>query len=181
MTRQNPIRIELKDVIQISVASNRGIPNHPHLPALIYPKAVLPDTLPYQIKALYARNRWTKAWVYSLFDYHHYHYAAHEVLTVVGGTAMLQLGGELGLCKEVTSGDVVLLPAGFGHKLVDSTPDFSVVGAYPEGQEDIGYNRAGSDAAAEAQILIAATPLPDCDPIYGSGSLLEALWAGPQR
>lgn len=165
--------IDRNDVLQIKVGENNGIPNNPDLPALIYPGVIAPGSSSDDVISLYAGNRWTKAWVYGVFDFHHYHYAAHEVLTVIRGQGSVQLGGEDGPCKEVTVGDVIILPAGFGHKLVDSGRDFTVVGAYPEGQNDNGFNRAGDD---DARSLIAATPTPKCDPIFGAEGPLTSLW-----
>ena len=79
------------EILSVSVPANNGIPNHPHLPALIYPRAVTAGSSGEQIMQLYARNRWGKSWIYGLFDFHHYHYAAHEVLTVIRGKARVQL------------------------------------------------------------------------------------------
>lgn len=166
-------RVEFRDIVQIKIQSNNGIPNNPHLPALIYPRVLKPGLASSDIVALYARNHWVKSWVYSLFDFHHYHYAAHEVLTVISGCGVVQIGGEDGPGSEVTEGDVILLPAGYGHKLLDAEGDFTVVGAYPEGQPDIGFNRPGDNTRLTS---IAKTPLPACDPIYGAAGPLASFW-----
>ncbi len=168
--------LKLEDVIQVRCNPVADIPNNPALPALIYPKVVARGTQPRRVTELYEQNGWTRTWVYTLFDFHHYHYAAHEVLTVVAGTGVLQLGGEGGPCHSLSEGDVVILPAGYGHKLLESEKGFTVVGGYPDGQPDSGFNHAGKEAALDATASIAATPLPDCDPIFGSHGPLLSLW-----
>ncbi|TQV80941.1 cupin [Denitrobaculum tricleocarpae] len=157
--------------------ANNGIPNNPDLPALIYPQALGGELVSGDIIALYAVNHWDKAWVYGIFDFHHYHYAAHEVLAVIAGQATLQLGGQDGPCHEVREGDVVILPAGFGHRLVEATRGFTVVGAYPEGQEDIGFARPGDGVRLSSR---EAARVPASDPIYGADGPLGALWHSPR-
>lgn len=170
--------IETRDVVQIKVNMNNGIPNNPHLSALVYPQVLKAGLSSGDVAALYTKNRWVKTWVYSLFDFHHYHYAAHEVLTVISGRGVVQIGGEDGPCKEMNDGDVIILPAGYGHKLLEAEGDFTVVGAYPEGQDDIGFNRAGENTRLSS---IAETPLPVCDPIFGSDGPTASLWRKNQQ
>lgn len=175
----SPAGITADDVIQISVPENNGIPNHPWWPALIYPQAVPSGFSIEQIMALYEANLWTRVWAYTIFDYHHFHHAVHEVLTVAKGSAQLHLGGEHGPRKNVKAGDAIILPAGFGHKRLDATSDFIVVGGYPRGQDDVQIISAGEEAARAAKPSIAETPLPEADPIYGRGGLIAELWPQP--
>lgn len=165
-----------EDVVQLSVPENDGIPNNPRLPALIYPNALSGRFSADTVMAMYERNRWFHVWAYTVFDYHHFHHAVHEALTVVKGQATLHLGGEHGPKKQVAAGDAIILPAGFGHKRLESTPDFLVVGGYPEGQDDIQVIRAGEEAARKAISAIEATSLPRSDPIYGSDGPVMRLW-----
>lgn len=165
-----------EDVVQLSVPENNGIPNNPRLRALIYPNALSGRFSPDDVMALYEQNRWFHVWAYTVFDYHHFHHAVHEVLTVVKGHATLHLGGEQGPKKEVATGDTIILPAGFGHKRLKSTSDFLVVGGYPEGQDDIQVIRASAEAARKAKSAIEATPLPRTDPIYGNDGPVLRLW-----
>lgn len=162
-----------KDVIQIAVRANNGVPNNPDFPALIYPRALREGCSADAVMQLYALNGWGRAWVYGVFDFHHYHYAAHEVLSVISGRGRLQLGGEEGTCHDVGAGDVVVLPAGFGHRLVGADRLFSVVGAYPEDQEDTGFSSAEEGIAMEVD---AARRLPACDPIYGVDGPVREFW-----
>ncbi len=169
--------IDAADVVQIKINENNGIPNNPHLPALIYPQVLKVAVSSGDIIALYAGNHWGKAWVYGVFDFHHFHYAAHEVLTVIAGQALLQLGGQDGPRQKVREGDVIILPAGFGHKLLEASQGFTVVGAYPEGQEEIGFARAGDETKLSSR---QAAWVPASDPIYGADGPLRTLWRAPQ-
>ncbi|WP_232494604.1 hypothetical protein [Novosphingobium kaempferiae] len=73
-----------------------------------------------------------------MFDYHHYHSAAHKAFGVFAGWATLELGGPQGRRLEGTAGDALMLPAGTGHRRVSANEDFQMVGAYLTGIE-LGY------------------------------------------
>ena len=106
---------------------------------------------------------------------HHYHSTTHEVLAVYRGAATLQLGGEKGRKFAVNPGNVIVIPAGVGHKRVESSEDFGVVGAYPGGRHwDLLRGRPGERPQAERNI--AAVPLPENDPIYGPDGPLRKIW-----
>ncbi|WP_151734041.1 cupin domain-containing protein [Paenibacillus tengchongensis] len=147
------------------------VPNNPRLPVLVYP-GVLQEQ-PEAAEELFNRSGWGNSWQNGVFDYHHYHGNSHEVLGVMSGSARLQLGGEQGAVLEVSAGDVLVLPAGTGHKRLSASSDFRVAGAYPGG---IDYNTRRDHAADHAAALaeIPCVPLPDSDPVYGEqGPLLE--------
>ena len=153
-----------------------SIPNSA-LPLLVYRQAFAPDTpdLAATIEGRFARNNWTGSWRASVFPFHHYHSTTHEVLAVYRGTATLQFGGEKGRQFALKLGDVVVIPAGVGHKRMESSLDFSVVGAYPGGRNwDLLRGLPGERPRADRNI--AAVPLPDNDPIAGPGGPLTQIW-----
>tara|TARA_Y100000588_G_scaffold68940_1_gene70413 strand:- start:826 stop:1221 length:396 start_codon:yes stop_codon:yes gene_type:complete len=110
-----------------------AIPNNPKLPLLYY-KGAFEDVTPELIEQTFAANDWGDSWRASVFPFPHYHAEAHEALGCFRGTATIRLGGAGGIEQRVQPGDVVVIPAGVGHENVESTGDFTMVGAYPPGQ-----------------------------------------------
>lgn len=127
-------------------------------------------------EALFARNHWTPLWRDGVFDYHHYHSNAHEVLGVASGHALLRLGGEHGQDVEVATGDVLILPAGTGHCRLRQSQDFVVVGAYPVGQEEYDIQRPNPGSHAASVERIAQVAKPTCDPVVGEDGFLMKTW-----
>jgi uncharacterized protein YjlB len=128
-------------------------------------------------RELFARNGWLGAWEDGIYPFHHFHSTAHEVLGIVAGSAAVVLGGPRGRRVEVARGDVLVLPAGTGHCNAGSSADLLVVGAYPGGMW-CDLRRGDPAERDEALANIAAVPLPDADPVHGSGGPLGALWRG---
>lgn len=154
------------------------IPNN-ELPLLVYPQALGEgERTASRCKERFAENGWGGAWVNGVFSYHHYHSNAHEVLAVVGGGASLDFGGPEGEKVEVEAGDVVVIPAGVGHRNAGSAAGFSVVGAYPRGQE--GYDLRTGEEGERPEVLekIRSVPLPDADPLFGADGPLLQRWSG---
>ena len=149
------------------------IPNNPSLNVLFYP-AVCKEN-PQGIEEVFNRHNWLNSWRGGVFDYHHYHSNTHEALGVSAGSATLQLGGEQGEQVKVKAGDVVVLPAGTGHKKIEATDDFQVVGAYPNG---VSYNLKTGNPEERPYVLedIQNTPLPQTDPVYGKNGPLQEQW-----
>jgi uncharacterized protein YjlB len=85
------------------------------------------------------------------------------------------LGGPAGEHFEVRAGDVLVLPAGTGHRRIDSSADLLVAGAYPRGQH---WDLRRGDPAEHDEVLanIAAVALPDTDPVLGADGPLIELW-----
>ncbi|MFC5652203.1 hypothetical protein ACFPYJ_24410 [Paenibacillus solisilvae] len=149
------------------------IPNNPGLPVLLYPAAFKGKSD--HVERTFNRNNWLNSWTNGVYSYHHYHSNVHEVLGVTGGSAVLKIGGEEGAEVNVQEGDIIILPAGTGHKRLRSSSDFIVVGAYPEGMD---YNlRTGKEGERPAVLEeIKSVPLPDRDPVYGRNGPLAELW-----
>jgi len=154
----------------LMLADDGTIPNNPRLPVLIFRRAV-PTDGPEGAEAVFDAHGWPPAWRDSVYPYHHYHPAAHEALAIAAGWVEVQLGGESGPVLTFTAGDVVVLPAGTGHKRISASPDLLVVGAYPPGQEDAEElrGRPGDYAAAIPRIRALTPPQadPPRDPVHG--------------
>ena len=155
-----------------------GFPNNPRLPLLVYQQALVSigRRSAGDVEWLFETNGWHGTWRNGIYDYHHYHSNTHEVLGVCAGRARVQFGGPSGPIVAVEAGDVALLPAGTGHKCVESSEDFLVVGGYPAGREDYDLLRGEPEERAGAEDRIAAVPLPQADPIYGREGPLFEHW-----
>lgn len=151
-----------------------AIPNNPSLEVILYPGAF--EKKPEEIETVFNNHDWTNSWTGGVFDYHHYHSNTHEVLGVRSGTATLQIGGEQGEVLRVAVGDVVLLPAGTGHKKLEASEDFKIVGGYPGG---VSYNLKTGESGERPYVLedIQNTPLPKMDPVYGNEGPVIEKWS----
>ena len=158
-------------------ADDGTVPNHPDLPVVLMRGALAPGASADAIAALLEANGWGGTWRWRVFDYHHYHPNAHEVLAVALGWAELMLGGPEGERVHVEAGDVLVLPAGTGHCQVEAGAGFEVVGAYPPGQEGVEVVRAERPHGPSTLERIAAVPIPTTDPIHGEGGPLMAAWS----
>lgn len=153
----------------------------------VFPNSILPVLLYRQafkteigdrasaIEKCFAENDWSNSWRNGVYSFAHYHSTSHEVLGVYHGSAKLRLGGEHGQTVEVRSGDVILIPAGVAHQNIGASPDFGVVGAYPDGRQwDLLRGLPGERPKSDR--TIAALPIPDYDPIYGAEGPLRQIW-----
>jgi uncharacterized protein YjlB len=170
---QQPNQVEPQ---QLAFKDDGAIPNNP-LPLLLYRQAFVPNTkgLASVIEQRFAENDWTGSWRAGVYPFAHYHSTTHEALGVFSGSAKLRLGGAEGTTVEVNPGDVIVIPAGVGHQNLGSSSDFTVVGAYPGGRRwDLLRGLPGERPQADRNI--AAAPLPDNDPLYGSNGPLKRVW-----
>jgi len=154
------------------------VPNHPFLPVLLIRGAFGAKAGADGICTNYERNGWVGAWVWQVFDYHHFHPDAHEALSCSHGWAELRLGGPNGEDFRIEAGDALVLPAGVGHCLLAMGSGFEVCGAYPPKQLHRSTWRAEKKLKPGTEGMIAATPMPETDPFYGSGGPLVQSW-GP--
>jgi len=160
------------------VADDGTFPNS-GLPMLVYSAVDLPgEDAAEAFERLFHSNGWGGTWRNGVYDFHHYHSTAHEVLAVCASSATIQLGGPSGVTLDVTEGQCLVIPAGVAHKRVRSGPGFLVVGAYPRGQApDLCRGGPGERPAADRRI--AEVALPRRDPVRGTGGPLEQLWIAP--
>jgi uncharacterized protein YjlB len=129
-----------------------------------------------QVQDLFATNNWSNSWVNGVYPFHHYHSTSHEVLGICAGTASLRLGGEQGRTVEVHAGDVIVIPAGVGHRNPGASADFSVVGAYPDGRSwDLLTGKPGERTQADRNIAV--LPVPNTNPVYGRGLAVNQFWS----
>ena len=101
------------------------------LPLLVY-RGVLPAD-PGVMEQAFATNQWSNAWQNGIFNFHHFHSIAHEVLGIAVGKVQVAFGGPSGQIVTVRASDVVVIPAGVAHCNLGQSRDLLVVGAYPGG------------------------------------------------
>jgi uncharacterized protein YjlB len=115
------------------------------------------------------------AWRYTMYSETHFHSTSHEVLAIASGKAKCCFGGEdnLGRIEPLLEkGDVVIVPAGVAHRLLEDHGGFQMVGSYPVGKSwDMCYGREGEEEKVRS---IAGLGWFGRDPIYGDeGPTLE--------
>lgn len=154
-----------------------GIMPNNRLPLLIYEAAVPSgEASAERMEAMFAAGGWPPAWRYTVYPFHHYHSNVHEVLGIAAGSARLMLGGPKGRVFEVSAGDVIVIPAGVGHRQLSKSDDFLVVGGYPQGSPAADLLRGESGERPGADQRISAVPIPQTDPVTGASFPLFEHW-----
>ncbi|KFH43916.1 hypothetical protein ACRE_053130 [Hapsidospora chrysogenum ATCC 11550] len=150
-----------------------------HRPLLVYHSAFPDAPSPPAIEShLQSVGAVVPRWRYTMYTTPHFHTTTHEVLCVSAGRARLCFGGggNEGRVEEVLgAGDVVVVPAGVAHHLLEdmSGGGFQMVGSYPVDAEtwDMCYGEPGEEDKVEGIKKLAWFTR---DPIYGDeGPTLE--------
>ena len=160
---------------QLLFEDDGQIPNSKY-PLILYKKAFAErgNSGAGWLERQFASNNWTNSWRNGIYSFHHYHSTSHEVLGIYSGKAMVHLGGESGEKVKVEAGDVIIIPAGVGHKNLESE-QLGVVGAYPDGRNwDLMKGKPGERPQADKNI--AALPIPMADPLLGKAEGLVKVW-----
>ena len=160
--------------LQLIFKDDGKIPNS-RFPVLVYKNAFRQRgaTAAAWLEKHFEKNRWTNSWRNGIYPFHHYHSTAHEVLGIYSGHALLQLGGEAGKKLELSAGDIIIIPAGVGHKNLGSE-NLGVTGAYADGN-NWDVNRGAPGERPQADQNIAALPTPATDPFSGEEGLPQ-IW-----
>lgn len=154
-----------------------GIPNHSRWPLLVYPAAVaIAGSDPAAaFERLFDANAWPAAWRDGVYPYHHFHCDAHEALGVYSGEVTVQFGGDDGVVLTARPGDILVLPAGTGHRRLSSRGTVGIVGAYPQGQRP-DMCTPQPEALQRNAAAAASVPLPSADPVFGAHGPLFEHW-----
>jgi len=114
-------------------------------------------------------------WQYTVYKQSHFHSTAHEILSVVSGRARLCFGGEENPGRVepvVEAGDLVIVPAGVAHCLLEDQSNshgagFTVIGSYPKGKNWDMCHGTGDESEDEIRKSISRLSWFDQDPVYG--------------
>jgi uncharacterized protein YjlB len=161
---------------ELHLSRNGWVPNNERLPVLIYRNVIVP--VPKRVVSTFEdrfrQNWWMPQSRNSIYDFHHYHSTAHEALGFARGHARLMLGGEGGQEVTLRAGDVLVLPVGTGHCKLEASPDFLVVGAYPQ---DMDWDICKTSPTAEMLDRMRHLKFPSFDPVTGKEGSLPRIWS----
>jgi uncharacterized protein YjlB len=146
-----------------------GLLPNSRFPLLIH-RGALPGGGEDQLIALFKNNGWLNNWRYpGVYTYPHFHSTTHECLGCARGWMDVELFGDGGIKARVGAGDVIVLPAGVSHAMVDHSDDIMMVGGYPDGRDwdnmpVASLDEVGRRAAVKRIMML---PIPARDPATG--------------
>ena len=158
------------------IPAHSSFPNSPARPLLIYHNVFPSPSAPSIESHLRKTGVVEPQWRYPMYRQHHYHSTTHEVLAIASGSARVCFGGSQNPHRvetEVKKGDVIVVPAGVAHGLLDSQGVFEMVGSYPVGGEQWDHC-TGNEELAEVKKRIDKLRWFERDPVYGDqGPVLD--------
>src|SRR5687768_15047118 len=108
---------------ELRLSPSADAPNNPALPVLVY-RGVLGRQASEKERLFqqhFAGSGWRGVWKSGIYDYNHFHPDAHEALGIASGSAKVQVGGEAGKTLDLEAGDLIVLPAGTGHRKISGS------------------------------------------------------------
>ncbi|OAX40406.1 hypothetical protein K503DRAFT_714623 [Rhizopogon vinicolor AM-OR11-026] len=175
VTSLRSLRVSFHSIPSFNLIPNTSLQNYP---LLIYHECFPQSTSATAIEAhLRSVGVVEPQWRYTMYETTHFHSTTHEVLCIASGRARVCFGGEDNPRKveaELGKGDVIVIPAGVGHRLLqDLDGGFEMVGSYPKGKDwDMCYGREDEKAKIGG---IKDLGWFENDPIYGNeGPVLDA-------
>jgi uncharacterized protein YjlB len=140
------------------------------LPVMLF-RSVLPLRITNKLQKFrraFRKSGWVGLWTDTVYDYTHFHSNAHEVLGIAKGSVKLLIGGVGRRRLRLKAGDMIIFPAGTGHKRIGSDSGLQVIGAYPPGQAHFDVKRRGR--------RVPSVPIPSSDPFFGPAGPLTKIW-----
>lgn len=164
----------MKPPRKLYFGKDKDVPNSV-LPALLYRDVLAPNVARKgeRFRTVFKKNGWTGLWTDTIYDYTHFHSNAHEVLGIAEGKVTVKLGGESGRLFRLKAGDMLVIPAGVGHRRAGGDEGLKVIGAYPPGQSHFDMKRKGR--------AVPKVPLPPTDPVYGEDGPAVRFWRRPAQ
>jgi uncharacterized protein YjlB len=164
----------MKSPRKLSFRKSSDVPNSP-LPVLLF-RRVLESNVAEKgrrFRQTFKSHGWVGVWTDTIYDYTHFHSNAHEVLGIAEGKVTVLLGGEEGQRIRLKAGDMLVIPAGVGHRRIGDDAGLKVIGAYPPGQAHYDMKRHGRATPK--------VPLPSRDPFYGDNGPVVRAWGAPRE
>jgi uncharacterized protein YjlB len=118
------------EVVRIFRKDDGIFPNNESYPLILMKNAFSGRTEEEGRHLITKSGEWTNPWTWGVFEYHHYHSKAWELLLCVQREANVQLGGVTGPTIQMKQGDLVYVPPGFAHKQASSSNGFTLLGSY---------------------------------------------------
>lgn len=177
--RSKDIFVRARKPRALKLKDDGETPNNPKCPLIVYKSPVnLSESYdPAAVfEVLFASNGWKDSWRDGMYDFNHFHTGTHEVLGIARGKVTALFGGSNGRKIELKAGDVIVIPAGTGHRALRKSRDLLIVGAYPTNGGKYNEPKPEDVPLDEARQSIKKVRVPLSDPVYGKAGMLPQLW-----